>query len=129
MNRNVITDRDVATGQAGNPIVLDGNTLITPSARDRAVLLGIPIVEQGASAPGVAAGPARGGCTSCGRTSCEGCEHAGTCPSRSMHGAHGTHTSAIPDGLADGLYLVRVEGGRATSVMPASGPGRVVRRS
>jgi len=138
VNRNVITDRDVATGQAGNPIVLDAHTLITPSARDRAVLLGIPIVERGASAPGAnaggtgsaaCAGNAGGGCTSCGRASCEGCEHAGTCSSRVARGLHGTNTSAIPDGLADGLYLVRIEGGRPTSVLPATGPGRMARRS
>jgi len=129
VSTHVITDRDVATGQAGNPIVLDGNTLITPSARDRAVLLGIPIVERGAAAPAAPAGsaPTPAGCTNCGRASCEGCEHAGTCAHSDAK--RGTHTAAIPDGLSDGLYLVRIEGGRATSVMPATGPGRMVRRS
>ena len=32
-------------------------------------------------------------------------------------------------GLADGLYLVRVDGGRAVSVLSASGPGRMTAAS
>jgi len=117
VSARVITDRDVATGQAGHPIVLDGNTLITPSARDRAVLLGILIVERGAALPAASAQSARSSvCARCGRADCGGC-------------ANGAHTGAVPEGLADGLYLVRIEGGRATSVLPASGPGRMVRRA
>ncbi|GJM20794.1 MAG: hypothetical protein DHS20C15_07090 [Planctomycetota bacterium] len=35
----------------------------------------------------------------------------------------GAHGAAQPDQLADGLYLLRVDGGRVTSILPASGPG------
>lgn len=115
MNARLITDREVVEGRVGSPIVLDDNTLITPSARDRAVLLGIPIVERGEGAP--IASVRGAACDVCGRASCTGCT-AGTCAGGG---------AAIPEGLADGLYLVRIEGGHATSVMTASGPGTMVR--
>ena len=99
MSKRLITDRDVLTGAVSSPLVLDDDTLITPSARDRAVRLGWTIVE-----PGAAGGSAGVGA---------GC---------------GAASSARLDALADGLYLVRIEGGEMVSALPASGPG-VMQRS
>ena len=39
----LITEADVKSGRAGDPIVIDGDTLITPSALDQARLLGIEV--------------------------------------------------------------------------------------
>lgn len=135
--KRLITDRDVLEGRAGAEIVLDGETILTPSARDRAVRLGIPIVEAsgpGARGPagavagakaamganaGVGRGPASpcagagpGACAACGGRGCEGC------------GRVASPTDAGPLArLPDGVYLVRVEDGRAVRVDPAAGPG------
>jgi len=118
MSKRLITDRDVLTGAVRSPLVLDGDTLITPSARDRAVRLGWTIVEQGA----VSGTPA---CPRCGRGDC-----GGGCASRATGGGAGCGAggSARLDALADGLYLVRIEGGAMVSALPASGPG-VMQRS
>ena len=57
--KTLITDRDVLAGRVGATIVLDENTILTPSARDRAVRLGIAIVEPGRTpAPASAAAAA-----------------------------------------------------------------------
>lgn len=117
--KRLITDRDVATGAVRPPLVLGGDTLITPSARDRAVRLGWTIVEDGA-ASGAAVGAAP--CARCGRAGC-----GGRCATCGAGGGSGS-SSARLDSLADGLYLVRVEGGQMVSALPASGPG-VMQRS
>jgi len=115
MSKRLITDRDVQLGSCGARIVLDGETLITPSARDRALRLGIAIVEDGA-AP--AAQAAQGtGCARCGTAGCSG--NCATCNA-------GAGNSPFA-GLPDGLYLVRIEGGRAVSTLPAAGPGLMPR--
>ena len=114
MSKRLITDRDVLTGAVRPPLVLDGDTLITPSARDRAVRLGWTIVEPGAAASSAL-------CPRCGRGGCGG----GCAPLVTGGGAGG---SARLDLLADGLYLVRIEGGEMVSALPASGPG-VMQRS
>jgi hypothetical protein len=117
MSKHLITDRDVLSGAVRSPLVLGPDTLITPSARDRAVRLGWTIVEDGA-AP--AARPARvAACPRCGATGCDG-----GCPGRGGSGSG----SARLDALADGLWLVRIEGGQMVSALPASGPG-VMQRS
>lgn len=95
MSKRLITDRDVATGAVRPPLVLGADTLITPSARDRAAQLGWAIVEEGSATPGAA----------------------------SVTGS----SSARLDTLADGLYLVRIEGGQMVSALPASGPGLMQR--
>jgi len=109
MSKRLITDRDVATGAVRSPLVLGPDTLITPSARDRAVRLGWTIVEDGAAR-------SAGTCPCCGQGGCDG--GCASCAGSS---------SARLDGLADGLYLVRVEGGRMVSALPASGPGLMQR--
>jgi hypothetical protein len=105
VSKRLITDRDVLSGAVRPPLVLDGQTLITPSARDRAVRLGWTIVEPGAPAAAPAAGPAA---SPAGGVTC------------------GTSAPRL-DELADGLYLVRIEGGRRVSVLPAAGPGVLLR--
>ncbi|HEX5011813.1 MAG TPA: hypothetical protein VFY71_15580 [Planctomycetota bacterium] len=117
--KHLITDRDLLSGAVGRRIVLDANTLITPSARDRAARLGIEVVEQSgetwhAVAPAVAAA-----CARCGSAACT-CAGAG--PQLVTGGGH----AATLGGLPDGLYLVRVVGGRA-QLLPATGPGLMVR--
>jgi hypothetical protein len=119
MNKRLITDRDVLTGAVRPPLVLDGHTLITPSARDRAVRLGWSIVEPAAPAAGLAGGASDGHCGRCARAG----DGRGT-----LSGGGTTGTSAATlDELADGLYLVRIEGGRRVSVLPAAGPGVLLR--
>ena len=123
--KRLITDRDVLSGSVRPPLVLGPDTLITPSARDRAVRLGWTIVEDGApsSRPAApAAAPATSVCPRCGGAGCEG-----GCPGCAGAGV-GAGSSARLDGLADGLYLVRIEGGRMVSALPSSGPG-LMRRS
>jgi len=125
--KRLITDRDVMTGAVSSPIVLDENTLITPSARDRAMRLGWQITEAGARAapPGGMMSMSAGssGCARCGSASC-----AGGCCGASSAGAAGSCGSAsCGGGLADGLYLVRIEGGRRVEVLPAAGPGVMTR--
>lgn len=48
----LITEQDVRDGKVGDPIVIDADTRITPSALDRASLMGIRVVygEPGESA-------------------------------------------------------------------------------
>ncbi len=139
--KRLITDHDVMTGALSPPLVLDDNTLITPSARDRAARMGWAVVEAGArsaratpdcsGAPGcgrcgsgactgscggpAGAGPA-GGCGGCGKAVCDG-----------QCGRGGGSAGACGGGLADGLYLVRIEGGRRVAVLPAAGPGVMAR--
>lgn len=113
MSKRLITDRDIATGAVRSPLVLGPDTLITPSARDRAVRLGWTIVEDGAAGARVATGGAV--CPRCGRAAGDGaCPCAGS-------------GSARLDALADGLWLVRIEGGQMVSALPASGPGLMQR--
>ena len=130
MSKRLITDRDVLSGAVRPPLVLGPDTLITPSARDRAVRLGWTIVEDGAPsarpaapAAALAAAPAASACLRCGGAGCEG-----GCPGCAGAGA-GAGSSARIDGLADGLYLVRIEGGRMVSALPSSGPGLMLRSS
>jgi len=50
----LITERDVQDGRLGDPIVIDAETAITPSALDRAALLGLRVVfarERGVAPP------------------------------------------------------------------------------
>lgn len=102
--KRLITDRDVLTGAVRSPLVLGGDTLITPSARDRAVRLGWTIVEAGATHASAMGG-------------------AGVADATSAGGS-----SARLDALADGLYLVRIADGQMVSAMATSGPG-VMQRS
>ena len=119
MSKRLITDRDVLEGRIASPLQLDGDTLITPSARDRCCRLGITVIEPGGGtgcSPRAAAGtPA---CTKCGTSGC-----AGDCSRCAQGAAAGSPTAVNLTGLPDGLYLVRVAAGRATSVLPAAGPG------
>ncbi len=112
MSKRLITERDVASGAVSGPIVLDEHTLITPSARDRAARMGLAVVEGG-----------RPGCSRCQQAGCVG-QCASSCAGQDA-GA-GSAAVALP-ALPDGLYLVRVEAGRAASVLPASGPGLMPR--
>ena len=96
MTRRLITDDDVLKGRVSDPIVLDEATILTPAARDRAVARGWRIVERDAGAA-QAPSPA---------------------PAPAARGA-----PAALEGLPDGLYLVRLEGGRLRSVRAAAGPG------
>jgi len=134
--KQLITDRDLLSGAVTGRIVLDGSVLLTPAARDRAVRLGIEVVEAGAPVAAPVAAPC-GRCGSCG--CCGGCGGCAGCPDASAStcaacgsatcscagaaprapGAHAPTLGALPDGL----YLVRVQSGRPVSVLPASGPG------
>ena len=51
MTKRLITDRDILTGEVTSPICLDGDTLITPAARDRAASKGMVIVESHEEVP------------------------------------------------------------------------------
>lgn len=142
--KNLITDRDLLSGAVGRRIVLDGNTLITPAARDRAARLGIEIVEHGAPATAwhALAPSAAAGCARCGKAGCAGacatcpgaspgaCARCGSascsCAGAGLQIVAGAGHAATLGGLADGLYLVRVVSGRA-QVLPATGPGLMVR--
>jgi hypothetical protein len=123
--KRLITDRDVMTGAVSPPLVLDENTLITPSARERAMRLGWTITEAGGRAAPASAAMSMGvgaACARCGATSCSG----GCCAaSPGATGACGNVSCS--GGLADGLYLVRIEGGRRVEVLPAAGPGVMAR--
>ncbi len=168
MSKRLITDRDVLEGRCGARIVLDGATLITPSARDRAMRLGIAIVEDGeaAGAPmssgaarnALPAAAARGGvpafveqpacaatagrassaaCARCGSAGCSGgCATCGasspalagaSCAATAAGAGAGAGAASSLESLPDGLYLVRIERGRAVSTLPAAGPGLMPR--
>jgi hypothetical protein len=199
MSKRLITDRDVLEGRCGARIVLDGETLITPSARDRAMRLDIVLVEDGISSgaegsrlggvpgrnagqdgslargqigshPGVPASAISGAtvdaatssarcpvcaatsasgapCTTCGATrvacstpcatcgsaatmssaACAACGRTGAGSGVSCVSSGGAGALAAPQGLPDGLYLVRVDGGRVVSTLPAAGPGLMPR--
>lgn len=137
--RRLITEADVLAGRVESPIVLDEGTVITPSARDRALSRGIAVVERDAARPaGPAATPAApvghgvwspaaaaathttpapaapscaGGCGTCGGGGCARCRPSG----------------ATLDGLPDGTYLIVVRDGRVVSTLPNSGPGLMPR--
>jgi len=103
MIRRVITDRDVLAGGVGSPIVLDEHTLLTPAARDRAMQKGLVIVERGAPL----------------------LPDSRSASARVIAGAAGDTAQPTPSlgNLPDGLHLVRVEGGRVVSTLPAAGAG------
>jgi hypothetical protein len=145
MSRRLITDRDVAEGRCGARIVLDGATLITPSARDRAMRLGIAIVEDGvepgsvrgaarasgamgASGSGGASGAGGAGGASGASGAAAGCARWGTAACAGNCAACASAGGAIA-ALPDGLYLVRVDGGRVVSTLPAAGAGLMPRAS
>ncbi len=123
--KRLITERDLVSGAVSGRIVLDGSTILTPAARDRAVRLGLEIVE---AAPGggwhavapTAAAPSAAPCPRCGNTTCS-CSGAGL-----QLATGGCHAASL-GALADGLYLVRVQGGQATAVLAATGPGLMQR--
>ena len=112
--KKLITDRDVLDGAVSGRIVLDGNTLITPSARDRAMAQGIRIVEAGAAESAPSA------CARCGGAAC-------SCAGGGLSLATCGQNAATLDALADGLYLVRVSGGQVVSKLPVTGPGLLQR--
>lgn len=129
MSKRLITDRDVQEGRCGRRIVLDGETLITPSARDRAQRLGIEVVEAGRTSRDAQGGTACGGaaCANCGTAGCSGCAKAeGPRAGAAAGTASGSHAARLGQ-LADGLWLVRIEGGRQVSALPATGPGQMQR--
>ncbi len=132
MTRRLITDQDVLDGTVASPLVLDDDTLVTPAARDRLCRLGIEVIDRRAGAPA----PAPTACSAPG-SALSGAVLPGACP-RCSGGASsrctcaggaagGTNTAATLDGLADGTYLVRIEGGRVGSIQAATGPGRMTR--
>jgi len=131
--KKLITDRDVLDGAVSGRIVLDGGTLITPSARDRAMALGIEIVEPGAPAAACTrCGQAGcgGGCATCSKASpavCARCGNATCSCAGGLSLATGGQNAATLDALADGLYLVRVSGGQVVSRLPVTGPGLLQR--
>ena len=130
MIRELITDADILSGRVRSPIVLREGVCLTPAARDRAVARGMQIVESrdahashgaacarcGRPADACASGCAGG----CGGTAASTLGHASTSAAPACAGPHG---SAQLDQLADGVYLLRVSGGRVASILPASGPG------
>ncbi len=116
MIERVITAQDLLQGRVTAPIVLGPGVLLTPAARDRAVALGLKIVERegrNADAASLASSTCAGGC----RPGC-GCATAA---------AGAPQGAAVPEGLADGMWLVRIEGGRVVSVLPATGTGGMTR--
>ena len=58
MIQRLITDHDIRQGVVSSPIVLAPGTVITPAARDRAIAMGMTIVEGDAAARTPAASPA-----------------------------------------------------------------------
>ncbi len=145
----LITAADVLAGRVASPLVLDDTTILTPSARDQALLTGLVIVERGDADHGAGSGGARAPCA------CSSGPCSGPCPSCSprcdapawggrleaaddvtrdggrLSRVHGGCHAATLDGLPDGLYLVRDDGrGSAVPpgrmVLPASGPGLLV---
>jgi hypothetical protein len=123
--KRLITDRDLLTGAVTGPIVLDAQTLITPSARDRAAKLGLEIQEAGVGGWHAVPPKSVTPCAHCGAASCLCAATAGGCSAAPLP-ASGQHAATL-GALADGLYLVRVQGGRV-SVLPATGPGLMARR-
>jgi hypothetical protein len=117
--KNLITDRDLSSGAVGRRIVLDANTLITPSARDRAARMGIEVVEESGAAWHAVAPAVATPCARCGNTAC-------SCAGAATQLVAGAGHAATLGGLPDGLYLVRVVAGRA-QLLPATGPGLMVR--
>ncbi len=96
MAARLITDADVREGRAGDPIVVDADTNITPAALDRAAALGLRVIF------------ARGRSAACGAPPREG-----AAPQAALPVVH----------LPDGQYLVSVEHGQARVFrLTAQGP-------
>lgn len=88
MAARLITEADVRNGRVANPIVVDRDTAITPSALDRATQLGIPVLfDRGKPSPG------------------------DLYPSPSGPGLTGSGLAGS-DPLEDGQYLLTVKNGR-----------------
>ena len=136
MSGRLITDEDVLAGRVCSPLVLGPDDLLTPAARDRAVVKGFVIVERDgsssgcgqapvAAAPsaaggGCGAGPAdggdAGGCDAVARPCGCGCKGDCDCQANDAHSLQ-----AAAAALADGLYLVRVCDGKLAWVRPVAG--------
>lgn len=97
--KRLITEDDVRRLERGARVVVDRDTLITPAARDHALLMGIEVAE----ASRVGAG--RASAAAC----CDSCAVGGTC-SASCGAAGGVAIAP----LAEGDWLVQVRGGRAS---------------
>jgi hypothetical protein len=82
--KRLVTEADVAARTSPDPLVVDEDTIVTPSALDLAHARGIPVVYKRGQASLV-----------------EGSESA--------------HKGGLTP-FADGLYLVRIEGGRRTVI-------------
>lgn len=89
MSSRLITEHDVRSGVAGDPVVIDAGTTITPSAIDAADRIGLRVIwERGSSDSEESVGGAR-----------------------SRGTAQGADVPVV--NLPDGRYTVIVEGGRA----------------
>lgn len=141
-----IVERDEARSEPGLfPSDAAGRALVAASGGALAVHRPAPGVRP-AGAPSTRSSGA--GCPRCGgacRGTCDPATRA-TCPHAAGQGAHpggasgvaqpagAAWTSAgvqgpssLPAGTGDGLYLVRVEGGRIVSLLPAAGAGQMTR--
>lgn len=121
--RRLITEADILAGRVTGPLVLGPDTLVTPAALDRAMILGWQVVEgnHGESPPQVsAAGEVAPSAGCSGAASCSGC---GKCSGRGGCAGRGEAAADAAPGVAaqgDGLYLVRVVGGRTVAVHRAT---------
>jgi len=89
--KRLVTEADVAARATRDPLVVDDDTIVTPSALDLAHARGIPVVYQGKR--GQAPVPEKGSGTVSAKPETE------------------------PDPFSqDGLYLVRIEKGRRTVI-------------
>src|SRR5262249_51457055 len=93
--KRLVTERDVARLPAGARLELDADTLITPAARDLALVRGVKVIERQAERGGELA--ARGGGP--------GATHAGG-NARARPGV------GAPNSLPDGDYPVEVRDGQ-----------------
>ncbi len=99
--KRLITEAELRRLGRGVRLVVERGTLVTPAARDYALVMGIELAEASPL-------PARSrAATPC----CDGCAHGGPCSGCGPGGG----VSGATVSLGDGDWLVHVRGGKASA--------------
>jgi len=105
--KRLITEADLRRLDRGARVVVERGTLVTPAARDYALVMGVELVDASPwPARPVAAPAGTGGAAAC----CGSCAQGGPCAGCGANGGGGASVT-----LGDGDWLVQVRGGKASA--------------
>ncbi|MSR45551.1 MAG: hypothetical protein EXS13_00525 [Planctomycetes bacterium] len=110
--KSLLTELDLRRLAHGARVVVDRDTLVTPSARDYALQAGIELCEASRASAGQAAKSAAK-TTCCSACAAGGSGGAGTCASGSGAACGGAAPST--PALGEGDWLVQVRDGKVTA--------------